>query len=162
MFKNPNYKKNGVKILPSLDLAHSEVFSPSPSSILQIHVEKLADREVVSVISDIEALLMQQSYVLHHPELFEDYIKQAAQRVGKPDVLSGIKEKLSDSDLMQFIKSRRLQTNSELKLYTDMLLEQYNYDYNAMSDYIKGVIDENKQPIESPQEVTTSETSISK
>lgn len=110
--------------------ADTVFYQPPVYDSLLVNVNEELD--LVTVTNDIYLLLNQNRL----SALGEDNVKKILDSIGsQSSALSELREKISDSDLLSFCKSRYIQTPSELRAWS-------NYLNTEMSDLVQKHVDE--------------------
>lgn len=117
-------KESPVRSDRFIDLSLSEFYQPSTADSFNFVCLKTADSDIESVrlTSDITMLLNQKRLDnLSSQALLQHFAEMAQSNSSFADVRS----KLGDDDLIKFVKSRYIQSPSELMSYSNYLLSEY-------------------------------------
>ena len=88
----------------------------------QEEIESVTGNSCYRNTTDVSLLFNQQRLDRMTLENFSNYLDKLAAAPASP--LTSIRQKMSDSQLLQFVKSRYIQSKSELMAYTSYLMAQ--------------------------------------
>lgn len=113
-------KKQSIERFGLNDRIHSVFYAPSP--VDDFLFEENANGSY-NLTSDIQMLLNQKRLDKLTLESLIAHFDTVSQ---KSDLLRELRSKLSDQDLVKLVKSRYIQTPSELMAYSECLLSEYS------------------------------------
>lgn len=117
-----------------MDLAFSSFYTPTPVdefTFEKVSVTGLDDS--ITLTSDIAMLFNQQRLDRCSNESLIQYFESLS-RTSSP--LSELRSKLSDDQLISIVKSRYIQSPSELIAYSERLVQEYGSELASLSQHV--------------------------
>lgn len=113
-----------------------KTFVPSPVSSLQIQENKSVYGSCKSVkfVNDVYLLFNQERLDRMSLERFSVYLNEIQ---SLSPSFSNLRSKVSDSDLQKYVKSRYIQSKSELLAWSNYLISEADNLQQDVADYIK-------------------------
>lgn len=133
-------------IMRSFDTMCHEVFKGSHTSEI-----------VHAVVDDIHLLLMQKDFESRYPLEYRNFVESMSQS-SKSTLVKSKLPKMSDNQLMSYIKSRHIQQPSELRAWYNYLSSQYDIELDAYNKAQKDAADSVK-PSASSSDVSSPDSS---
>lgn len=139
--------KQYSKVNPTFGKEITKLYVPSVAVEFEFVTHKNTNgEESIAAGTDVQMLLRAQEIVNRDPahvqEYFENMLANFAKASKNSDIES-IKSKLSDIDLLKYIKPRHIQSIEELKAYGKVILE----DMKDADANIKSIIEDSKSEI---------------
>lgn len=137
MKRNPN-KKRVVQteiVCPAL-LRTTKCYSSEPIDNFLIRSVKVKGKDAHVFTSDIYLLFTQNKLSNNVLGSLNEHFAHAG---GTSDALASLRSKISDSDLNKFIKSRYIQSKSELMSWSGYLMNEYDVSQNELQAYIQSL-----------------------
>lgn len=101
--------------------------------------------DVTFVLDDVALLLEFEKKKKFSPDVIASIVESMS-AVGKSSELDSLRSKLSDDELIAFVKSRHIQSASELSAWCNYLNRMTEQELSAFSDEIKSRIPEPPEP----------------
>lgn len=130
----------------NLDLNFSAFYVPTP--VDEFTFEKVicpGCDESISITSDVAMLFNQQRLDRCSKDLLLDYFDSLSR---SSSALSELRSKLNDDQLISIVKSRYIQSPSELLAYSERLVHDYGAEVALLSQHIN--VDPSPDPSSSP------------
>lgn len=146
MKRNPN-KKRVVQteiVCPAL-LRTTNCYSSEPIDNFLIRPVKVKGKDAHVFTSDIYLLFTQNKLSNNVIGSLNNHFAHAG---GTPDALASLRSKVSDADLNKFIKSRYIQSKSELMSWSGYLMNEYDVSQNELKAYIQSL--QSNTPVTDP------------
>lgn len=118
----------------NMDLAFSSFYSPTP--VDEFTFEKVSVpglNESITLTSDIAMLFNQQRLDRCSNESLIQYFESLSRTSSS---LSELRSKLSDDQLISIVKSRYIQSPSELIAYSESLVHEYGLELASLSQHV--------------------------
>lgn len=107
---------------------------------------------IYASVNDVHLLLMQKDLESRYPLEYKNFVESIAGQ-SKPSTLVRSKlPKMSDKQLMSYIKSRHVQQPSELRGWYDFLSSQYQIELDAYKKALNDASDSSTPPAQAPAE----------
>lgn len=143
-----------AEVLPALELRKSVPFMPMALNPLLIE----SDETGIHIRSDVDVLIRQQEYLNRHPELATKFLESAASDRGLDAKLEELKSRVSDDDLLNYCKDRRIQTPTEMRAWAEFLMSEMT-DLRNETD-ARYTEDLNAYLLEQQQKIENQKTSV--
>lgn len=130
--RNTSFVESPVRSDRFLDLSVSEFYQPSTIDNFVFVVSKSpgSSSDSVCITSDVSMLLNQKRL----DSLSEKALLQHFSEMGQSNSsFADVRSKLGDDDLIKFVKSRFIQSPSELMSYSNYLLSEYEDNAAAVA-----------------------------
>lgn len=137
MKRNPN-KKRVVQteiVCPAL-LRTTKCYASEPIDNFLIRPVKVKGKDAHIFTSDIYLLFTQNKLSNSVLGSLNEHFSHAG---GTLDALASLRSKVSDADLNKFIKSRYIQSKSELMSWSGYLMNEYDVSQNELKAYIQSL-----------------------
>lgn len=144
MKRNPN-KMRVVQtqiVCPAL-LRTTKCYSSEPIDNFLIRSVKVNGKDAHIFTSDIYLLFTQNKLSNNVLGSLNEHFAHAG---GTSDVLASLRSKVSDSDLNKFIKSRYIQSKSELMSWSGYLMNEYDVSQDELKAYIQSLQSQTPSP----------------
>lgn len=135
-----------------MDLAFSSFYTPTP--VDEFTFEKVSEpgsADSITLTSDIAMLFNQQRLDRCSKDALIQYFDSLS-RASSP--LSELRSKLSDDQLISIVKSRYLQSPSELIAYSERLVQEFGSELASLSQHVTPDPSTEPIPDSSPSPVT--------
>lgn len=117
-----------------MDLLFSSFYTPTP--VDEFTFEKVSEAgsdDSITLTSDVAMLFNQQRLDRCSKETLIQYFESMS-RTGSP--LSELRSKLSDDQLISIVKSRYIQSPSELIAYSERLVHEFGSEFASLSQHV--------------------------
>lgn len=114
--------------------------------------------KIFASVDDVYLLLMQKDFEKRYPLEFKNFVQSMSDQSQSSLVKSKL-PKMSDKQLMSFIKSRHVQQPSELRAWYNYLSSQYDLQLDAYNKAKKDAADAATSPAPESSEPSTTSSS---
>lgn len=113
--------------------------------------------KILASVDDVYLLLMQKDFEKRYPLEYKNFVQLISEQSQSSLVKSKL-PKMSDKQLMSFIKSRHVQQPSELRAWYNYLSSQYDLQLDAYNKAQKDASDVSTPPVSDSVPPTSSPT----
>lgn len=111
--------------------------------------------KILASVDDVYLLLMQKDFEKRYPLEYKNFVQSMSEQSQSSLVKSKL-PKMTDKQLMSFIKSRHIQQPSELRAWYNYLSSQYDLQLDAYNKAQNDVADAATPPVPASPDVSSS------
>lgn len=111
--------------------------------------------DIYATVDDVHLLLMQKDFESRYPLEYRNFVESMSQS-SKSTLVKSKLPKMSDKQLLSYIKSRHIQQPSELRAWYNYLSSQYDLELDAYNKAQKDAADAATPPVPASPDVSSS------